>query len=684
MANYMGLPILPPADGGGGSGTNLFNLSASVTLDAQSFNTGITNLVLAIDSLNTKMIAVMNSIYTLVDTTRGGIESSASSAQSIITALQQASGEVTSAIRESSSAAGNVEDAADDATAAVRKTGEAAEDVGEAAEGATEAADETEQAVERMGAAAQRGGSFFSSFLQAAQDVWGTVTNVAGFVSSVSGFVWDIGSNLVDSAVTVADEERRFSTIFKGVEDDANAALESISEKTGYHVGLLRGNFASIYTQLRAAGWDHAEAMKMSEEAMLLAADAAATYGISMDEATSRTLSFMRGNIEAGESIGLFTSATTREQYSKKLYGKEWKDLTEKERENIMLMIGTDIYTDAGLSGAAAEYAATFSVAMQNLQRVWLETKAILGTPIVNAMVPVLDKLQKWVEDNPEKIDKLADGIAKLVEAFADVFIAFVEDLDDEMINNIINIVLDFFEALAGLAQILPPIVDFLLPIVQWGMENITGPAIEGINMIMDGDIVGGLWKFTTAINPMVTSGKAGFDLLGTVGGWLGFGGDDDVAAVDGMDRGPSMMQPEGSFQNESAAAAAAKGDIDDHMWQALRDVAMYATTGYLPYGSPWNDFKAGTVEADLLDRFGDFMESTYNDPDTRNAVVDGLTPILEAIPGMITSGIPAAMSGVSVQMDGVTVGHLVAPTVMGDMARSVRGSRYTGGGNNA
>ena len=677
MANNMGLPILPPAGGGGGAGTNLFNLSASVTLDAESFSTGIANLKQAIDNIDQKMSDVINSINALVETTRGGIESSASSAQDIIAALQQSSGEVTSAIRESSSAAGNVEDAADDATAAVRRTGEAAEDVGEAAEGATEAADETEQAVERMGAAAQRGGLSFASFLQIAQDVWGTV-------SSVAGFVWDIGTDLVDSAVTVANEERRFSTIFKGVEDDANAALESISEKTGYHVGLLRGNFASIYTQLRAAGWDHAEAMKMSQEAMLLAADAAATYGISMDEATSRTLSFMRGNVEAGESIGLFTSAATRDQYAQEMYGADWKDLTEKERENIMLRIGTDIYSDAGLSGAAAEYAASFSVAMQNLQRVWLETKAILGTPIANAMVPVLERLQQWIEANPEKIEKLAEGIGKLVDAFADVFIAFVEDLDDEMINDIINIVLDFFEALAGLAQLLPPIVDFLLPIVQWLMENSTGPLWEGVGMIMDGDIIGGMWKIFGATNPGALSAQAGFDLLGTVGGWLGFGGDDDVAAVDGMDRGPSMMQTDGSFQNESAAAAeaaaAAKGDIDDHVRQALRDVAMYVKTGDISGDSPWWNLEPGDPDTDLVDRFGDFLVSIHEDSDTRNAVVEGLTPILEAIPGMITSG----LSGVSVQMDGITVGHLVAPTVMGDMARSVRGSRYTGGGNNA
>lgn len=43
-----------------------------------------------------------------------------------------------------------------------------------------------------------------------------------------------------------------------------------------------------------------------------------------------------------------------------------------------------------------------------------------------------------------------------------------------------------------------------------------------------------------------------------------------------------------------------------------------------------------------------------------------------------ITSALPSALAGVGVYMDGQLVGHLVAPTVMGDMARNARNSTNT------
>lgn len=649
MANNFGLPPILPSTGGGGSGTSLFNLSASVTLDAQTFNTGMTQLYLAVNSLNIKMAAVMSSLSSLVAETKGGIESSAMSAQAIIDALEDASDKVTTAIQESGTAAGNVGDAADDATAAVKQTGEAAEDVGEAAEGATEAAEKTEQAVERMGTAAQQGGISFENFLSVAQNVWGTVTNVAGVL-------WDIGSDFVSSAMDLEQEERRFASTFKGIEDDANAALESISDTTGYHTGLLRGNFTAINTQLRAAGYTNTEALAMSQDAMLLAADAAATYGISMDEATSRVLSFMRGNVEAGESIGLFTSAATRDQYASQLYGKEWAKLTESERENVMLQIGMDIYGDSGLTGAAAEYAASFNVALQNLQRTWLETKAVIGTPIMNAVTPVLEDLTEWLTDpeNAEKIENFADAIGKLVGRLSEMLIDFIEALteDPTLVDQIINMVIDFIEALAGLIEILPPIIDFLKPFVEAGTGNL-GTIVEGLSMIFNGDILGGVGKIVS-----VTSVPGG--ILTPI-----FGGDGNER----VDM-PPVVQPE--IEPEMLPAIAflqAFGEIYREAVEGvdIPDEGAYWSLATANINDPLGDKRIERINAisDSLASGDTMYQSLYN------AIVEAL--------GSAAGDLAAALNGATVEMDGEKVGHLVAPTVMGDMARSVRGARFTG-----
>lgn len=666
------LPTMTPFTGkGDGSGTNLFNLSGSVKLDATAFYSALTQVMQSVDNINSKMTSVVASLNTLVATSYTGIRETADSALSIVTALHNTADKVTTAINETDKAAKNVEGSANDATAAVEKTGDAVEDVDKAAEGATEAAEETEKAVERMGTAAQQGGISFESFLQVAQNVWGTVTDVAGVL-------WDIGSDFVSSAMEMEQEERRFASSFKGIEDDANAALESISETTGYHTGLLRGNFTAINTQLRAAGYTNTEALAMSQDAMLLAADAAATYGISMDEATSRVLSFMRGNIEAGESIGLFTSAATRDQYASELYGKKWKDLTEAERENVMLQIGMGIYGDAGLTGAAKEYADSFAVAMQNLQRVWVETKAILGTPIMNAVTPVIERLTEWLTapENAEKIQNFADAIGKLVGRLSEMLIDFIEALteDPTLVDKIINMVIDFIEALAGLIEILPTIVDFLKPFIEAGTGNL-GAIVEGLSMIFNGDILGGIGKIVSVTSvPGIVVGAAGgefgniMSVTSIPGGILtpifGGGGNErvDMPPVVQEEIEPEMLPAIAFLQAFGEVYRAAVEGVDIPDEGGYWNLAIANINDPLKYNKKVEKIDAIT---DSLASGDTMYQSLYN------AIVETL--------GSAAEDLAAALNGATVEMDGEKVGHLVAPTVMGDMARSVRGARFTG-----
>ena len=72
----------------------------------------------------------------------------------------------------------------------------------------------------------------------------------------------------------------------------------------------------------------------MMDEYTRIAADAAAYYDISLEDADVRLRSFLRGNTEAGDAIGLFTSESQRNSKAVELYGTKWTNLTEAQKHH--------------------------------------------------------------------------------------------------------------------------------------------------------------------------------------------------------------------------------------------------------------------------------------------------------------------------------------------------------------
>ena len=247
----------------------------------------------------------------------------------------------------------------------------------------------------------------------------GTVIATVFAVDRIARF----GATLVSTAGDVQAENAQFQASFGDMAGTAEATFNRVADATGVFATRLRVTGTKAYSQLKGAGMDANEALERTETFLNLASDAAAYYDISLEDAEARIRSFMRGNVEAGDAIGLFTSESQRNTYALEMYGKKWLDLTEAQKQNLMLTVAETIYTQSGALGQASRESDGLANVTGNLKETWRQLLAEVGKPIMEATIPIMQRLSDkfielrgWVEENKEGLQNLGDALSKVVD----------------------------------------------------------------------------------------------------------------------------------------------------------------------------------------------------------------------------------------------------------------------------
>ncbi|MBR6571501.1 MAG: hypothetical protein IKK75_13715, partial [Clostridia bacterium] len=268
---------------------------------------------------------------------------------------------------------------------------------------------------------------------------------------NIGGDVFNVGKALAMTAAEIQAEEAAFASTFKFQAEEADAILKKIGESTGIYANRMKDSATRMFSQFVAGGNNSATAMNMMERSLMLAADGAAFWDISLEDASERLRSFLRGNLEAGEAIGLFVTQTDRERLAIGMFNKEWKDLTEGQRQMALLAQAESIYTTTRMAGQAARESSSLLNQMGNIGRKWEEVQAKLGAPIIDAVIPVLEEFSAFLTDNPELVDSFAAAIGSLAGALSDLAISgiqFVGSNSDSVtgfVNWITDTALPFF-----------------------------------------------------------------------------------------------------------------------------------------------------------------------------------------------------------------------------------------------
>ena len=222
----------------------------------------------------------------------------------------------------------------------------------------------------------------------------GTVVAGAMAVDKVIEF----GTACVESAATVQAQNAQFAASFGDLQGKATEAFGRVSDSTGILSTRLQVEGTKAFSMFKGAGMDANEALGESEKFLGLAADAAAYYDISLEEASERVLGFAKGNFENGDAIGVFTNEAQRNTIAMDKYGKKFSECTEAQKQMLALDMIENTYELSGALGQASREADGYENVMGNLKEAWRQFTAIIGAPILAAVIPIIKGITSGIQ----------------------------------------------------------------------------------------------------------------------------------------------------------------------------------------------------------------------------------------------------------------------------------------------
>ena len=356
---------------------------------------------------------------------------------------------------------------------------------------ATADMNKTKAAIKDLGDESGKSGKKVSTFTEVLKANLLSTAIVKG-VKTITGAVKNMASEFVESAADVKAETAAFEQTFGNFAGTATAAIGRVADSSGILQTRLNTLGSKIYAFARSSGGDVEQSMSLMERALQAAADSAAYYDTSVEQATESLQSFLKGNYANDAALGLSATEATRNAAAMKLFGDEFKNLTEIQKQETLLQMVLDSQKLSGAMGQAAREADGWENVLGNLSETWRQFQANVGAPVLENLVPIIQNittaLQGWI--NGVDWDAFTSDFNSFVNAVmenGDTIISIIAGIGAGFlawnVTSIINGVIASVTALGG-----------ILPAISAG--------IKAINVAMKANVIG---IVVTAITALVT-----------------------------------------------------------------------------------------------------------------------------------------------------------------------------------
>lgn len=521
---------------------------------------------------------------------------------------------------------------------------------------------------------------FFRNIISALDVALGNLISrgISGLASGLKSFA----VNMVETSATVQAENAQFEATFGAVADVAEEAFDRVGESTNILSTRLRTVGTKAFAQFAGAGLDTADSLENMERYMNLAADAAAYYDISLEDADTRLRSFLRGNTEAGDMIGLFTSESQRNTYAMEKYGTSWLNLTEAQKQMLMLDVAEDIYKQSGAMGQAAREGDAYENVMGNFRETIKQTIGVLGAPVEVAFTDFISKITDFLndEDLQDDLEKFSFVLGGIADAAFDGIISFFQTMtSEETINNIKKIGSNISSFATDISTLIGD--GGILTIATGALVGFFAAMHPGLLVISGIAIVIAKWDEVKKLVSDAWDAIVGFfsetipeawsNAMSTIVGWwnsIAGGINNAIEAVKeffGI-QGGGGSSTRVSYGESYGGGSGASFTAFDGTTGGPGGLRGYATG--LP-NVPYNNFVARLHEGERV------LTKAENAAYSSRARGTGResTNLAEAIAAAVVS----AMSGMQVSMDGQRVGDIVTDRVSRNIAQAAYVGRF-------
>lgn len=209
------------------------------------------------------------------------------------------------------------------------------------------------------------------------------------------GLVKEFATGSIEAAAEVQAATAQFEQTFSGLESTAQSALDEIADDTGIASTRIQDSFTTIYAFAKNAGFGYAEALNIASRATSAAADNAAYYDKTVEEATEQLQAFIKGNYANDAALGLSCTETTRNAKANQLYAKSFSELAESQKVDVLLAMVEASNEASGALGQAARESDSWANVTGELSEVMRLLQAEVGKPALKKLVPVIQKITK-------------------------------------------------------------------------------------------------------------------------------------------------------------------------------------------------------------------------------------------------------------------------------------------------
>ena len=268
------------------------------------------------------------------------------------------------------------------------------------------------------------------------EKVKNNVGSVIKTASKIGAVVTTVGTALtavgVDTAAEVRAEASAFEQTFGDMQNTATKAIGRVAEESGILQTRLNTLGSKIYAFARSSGDDAVESMNLMERALQAAADSAAYYDTSVEQATETLQSFLKGNFANDAALGLSATETTRNAAAMELFGQKYNNLSELQKQETLLKMVEDSQRLSGAMGQAAREADGWENVLGNLKESWRQLKAAFGEPILDSVTPMLQNATVAVQNFTAKVDweKVANAITQSFDTAVNAVTALADTIE--------------------------------------------------------------------------------------------------------------------------------------------------------------------------------------------------------------------------------------------------------------
>ncbi len=258
----------------------------------------------------------------------------------------------------------------------------------------------------------------------------------------------EFATQMITTAANIKAENAMFEQTFGDMGNTASDAIKRVADSSGILETRLNTTGARLYAFARSNGGEVEESLKLMEEALQATADSAAYYDKSLDETAETMMSFLKGNFANDAALGISATEFTRNAKATELFGKKYLELTEFQKQQTLLKMVTDAQKVSGAFGQASRESDGWENVMGNLKETWRQFQAKVGTPFLEALIPVIQEITKSFTEWADSVNW--DVFGRKVKKVISNIIGGIKTLIS-VVGNIISFVKTFKPLIIGL-----------------------------------------------------------------------------------------------------------------------------------------------------------------------------------------------------------------------------------------